>query len=208
MAKKKIEKTEGSGRLVRLSDFVENPENPQTVTDEAFARLVEKLKRVPEGLTAKRIAYVTDHPAGRFVVLSGNKRLRALKKLHGKDGEVPSEWFEDVSRMTEAQRREFVVTENVVEGEWVASLLVSMFTKDELARLVGDEDVAAILDALPSVQSISPNEELDVDSFRELMTFRVKLPRPDYDRAVARLDAIDANDRGAAFMRLVKGDAQ
>ena len=51
--------------LMRLSDFVENPDNPQTITDRAFDRLIEKVERIPSGLTAKRIAYVTDHPAGK-----------------------------------------------------------------------------------------------------------------------------------------------
>ena len=77
--------------LMRLADFVENPDNPQTVTDRAFDRLVAKLERVPAGLTAKRIAYVTDHPAGKFVVLSGNKRLRALRRIHGDDFAAPGD---------------------------------------------------------------------------------------------------------------------
>ena len=151
----------------RLGDFVENPDNPQTVSDRAFDRLVEKLKRIPTGLTAKRIAYVTDHAAGKYVVLSGNKRLRALKQIYGDDYDAPSDWFQDITAMSPDQRREFIVTANVVEGDWVASMLVSMFPKDELTRLMDDADVAAILADIPSVQQIAENKEVDQDEFAD-----------------------------------------
>ena len=192
----------------RLGDFVENPDNPQTVSDRAFDRLVEKLKRIPTGLTAKRIAYVTDHAAGKYVVLSGNKRLRALKKIHGDDYAAPVDWFQDITAMSPDQRREFIVTANVVEGDWVASMLVAMFPKDELARLMDDADVAAILADIPSVQQIAENKEVDQDEFADAMEFKVKLTPSDRDRAVAVLDEINPNDMGAAFMSLLKGGAQ
>ena len=193
--------------LMRLSDFVENPDNPQTVTDCAFDRLVAKLERVPSGLTAKRIAYVTDHPAGKFVVLSGNKRLRALKRIHGDDFAAPGDWFQDITPMSPDQRREFIVTANVVEGEWVASMLVSMFSKDELARLMDDADVSAILADLPAGQQIAENQEVDSDSFGDAMEFKVKLTEADRDKAVQVLDEIDADDMGAAFMKLIRGES-
>ena len=190
---------------MRLSDFVENPDNPQTITDSAFDRLIEKVKRVPSGLTAKRIAYVTDHAAGKFVVLSGNKRLRALKRIYGDDAEVPAEWFQDITAMTADQRRQFVVTANVVEGKWIAEILLEMFPKDELARLMDDSDVSAILADLPSVQQVAENEEIDAESFEDEMELKVKLTPSDRDKVVRVLDGINPNDRGAAFMALIEG---
>ena len=78
---------------VSLARFAENPENPQTVTAENFARLVEKVRRLPEGLKANSIAFVRDDPRapGLCMVISGNKRLRALKAIYGDAGEVPAE---------------------------------------------------------------------------------------------------------------------
>lgn len=78
---------------MRLADFRENPDNPSKATPEELDRLAGKLKRVPLGLTAMRIAYVTDDPAGGKMVISGNKRLRVLKKAYGDDAELPDEWF-------------------------------------------------------------------------------------------------------------------
>lgn len=128
MKKKKI-------TTVRLGDFVENPDNPRTISDEAFARLVEKLKAVPDGLTAMRIAYVTDHPAGARVVLSGNTRRRALKKIRGANGEAPAEWFQDITSMTEEQRRKFIVAANKSDGEWDLDALLEQYDADELGEL-------------------------------------------------------------------------
>jgi len=190
------------GGKMRLSDFVENPDNPQTITDQAFDRLLGKVERIPSGLTAKRIAYVTDHAAGKYVVLSGNKRLRALKRLHGDDAEVPAEWFQDITSMSEDQRREFIVTANVVEGRWIAKLLTSMYDKDELARLMDDADVAAILADLPAVQQVAENQEVD-PAFADVMELKIKLTAADRDKAVEVLDGINADDMGAALMTLI-----
>lgn len=189
--------------LMRLSDFVENPDNPQTITDRAFDRLIEKVERIPIGLTAKRIAYVTDNAAGKYVVLSGNKRLRVLKRLYGDDAEVSADWFQDITSMSKDQRDEFIVTANVVEGKWIASMLVSMFPKDELLRLMDDVDVTAILADLPAVQQVAENSEVDQDSFADLMELKVKLTPADRDKAVAVLDEINPDDMGAAFMSLI-----
>ena len=190
------------GGKMRLSDFVENPDNPQTITDQAFDRLLGKVERIPSGLTAKRIAYVTDHAAGKYVVLSGNKRLRALKRLHGDDAEVPAEWFQDITSMSEDQRREFIVTANVVEGRWIAKLLTSMYDKDELARLMDDADVAAILADLSAVQQVAENQEVD-PAFADVMELKIKLTAADRDKAVEVLDGINADDMGAALMTLI-----
>lgn len=159
-------------------------------------------------MTAKRIAYVTDHAAGKFVVLSGNKRLRALKQIYGADAEVPAEWFQDITAMTADQRRQFVVTANVVEGKWIAEILLEMFPKDELARLMDDSDASAILADLPSVQQVAENEEIDAESFEDEMELKVKLTPSDRDKVVRVLDGINPNDRGAAFMALVEGGAK
>lgn len=70
----------------------ENPKNPSKATEEQLQRLADKLKRVPLGLTAMRIAYVVDEN-GKKMVISGNKRLRVLKKAYGEDAELPDNYF-------------------------------------------------------------------------------------------------------------------
>ena len=117
---------------MNLNELRENPNNPSKCTDEQLNRLVEKLKRVPLGLKAMRIAYVTDDPDGGKMVISGNKRLRALKLIYGEDAELPDENFQDVTDMSPAQRHEFIVTANTSDGEWDLSKLFTQYDMSEL----------------------------------------------------------------------------
>lgn len=133
---------------MRLGQFRENPQNPSKATEEQLERLAGKLKRVPLGLTAMRIAYVTDDPGGGKMVISGNKRLRVLKKAYGEDGEVPDEWFQDVTDMSEAERHEFIVTANVSDGDWDLDKLFEQYDPSLLEDLMGSEEVDQLLRAV------------------------------------------------------------
>ena len=136
MTKKTISKIKVSGdvQLVSLADFIENPDNPQTIEEREFAKLVKSVKSFPQMLAVRQIAYITDAPEsnGKCVVLGGNKRLRALKQIHGDDGRVPAEWFADITNLDAEQRREFLVKDNVQAGEWDAEKLLAQFNDKEL----------------------------------------------------------------------------
>ncbi len=149
---------------VKLSDFTENPDNPQRVSEEAFLRLVGKLKRVPDGLNAQRIAYVTDDPRGARLVLSGNKRLRALRQIYGAEGLVPASWFEDITGMSLAERHEFIIDANVQEGEWDAEKLLAQYGGQELGELVGEETLAKILKDLPKAEENAEEDSATEDA--------------------------------------------
>lgn len=142
---------------MKLSELIENPNNPSVATDEQLERLANKLKRVPLGLTAMRIAYVNDPSTGKKMVISGNKRLRVLKKAHGEDAEVPDEWFQDVTAMSEAERHEFIVTANVSDGDWDIDKLLEQYDKSEFEDL-------GIADVLLKVPTTDIN---DLDEFFE-----------------------------------------
>lgn len=147
----------------KLSEFVENPDNPQTITDEAFQRLIEKIKKNPDGLRANRIAFVTDHPAGKRVVLSGNKRLRALKVLRGTDATAPADWFQDITAMTEQDRKEFLVNANINEGDWDIDKLMQQFDVDELKPLIGDDQLSKMIGGSDENQTEGKTEKENID---------------------------------------------
>lgn len=92
-----------------------------------------------------RIAYVTDDPGGGKMVISGNKRLRVLKRAYGEDAELPDEYFQDVTAMSEAERHEFIVTANVSDGEWDLDMLLEQYGKVELEDFIGKEDLDELL---------------------------------------------------------------
>ena len=112
---------------MKLNELRENPNNPSKCSEQELERLAGKLKRVPLGLTAMRIAYITDDPDGGKMVISGNKRLRVLKRAYGDDAELPDEYFQDVTAMSEAERHEFIVSANVSDGEWDLDMLLQQY---------------------------------------------------------------------------------
>lgn len=130
---------------MKLSELYENPDNPSIGTDEDIKRLDGKLKRVPKGLKAMRIAYVTDGPQPGKMVISGNKRLRVLKEQYGQDADLPDEYFQDVTEMSEAERHEFIVTANISDGHWDAKKLLEQYDTSELKDLMENEEIDKLI---------------------------------------------------------------
>ena len=159
---------------MNLNDFEVNPDNPRVASEADIERLVGKLKRVPDGLRAMRIAYVTDMVKGKKIVLSGNTRLQALRKLYP-DGECPDEWFEDITSMSEAERHEFIVSANVNDGNWDIDKLLQeydrgeledYFKDDDLTKLLGDKDdwdqIDEIVDEIEPPDSAKPRKYVKI----------------------------------------------
>ena len=202
-------------KKVKLSEFVENPDNPQTVTDDRFKALVEKLRRNPNGLKADRIAYVTDNPAGKYVVLSGNKRLRALKEIYGPGGQVDAEWFQDITGMSEDERSEFIVSANVNEGKFDADKMLKLYDKDELKSWMGAEAVdqlIAITEAGPAQPDGGAGSGSDAGDGSEepgdgTVELRIKLSSDDYERAVLFLRA-NGGSMEKRFMEVIRDHAK
>ena len=201
---------------ILLSSLVENPDNPSAASDEVFARLVEKIRRNPDGLAANRIAYITDDSrfAGKKLVLSGNKRLRALNQIASEgglildgepkispDGAIPAEWTEDITSMTTEQRRIYLVAANVVEGEWDAALLKEMYTPEELAPLIGDD---ALDNLLAEVQTSELGQDA-ADHDSETVELAIALPAEDYRHAYLALVSHN-EDIGRALMEIVDAE--
>lgn len=102
-----------------LSKLKPNPSNPRTIKKEEFERLKNKIKQFPEMLEKRPIVYDGD------IVLGGNQRLQAVKDLV-KDGfEVKESYFADATDWTQEQKRQFVITDNISDGEWDYDVLAN-----------------------------------------------------------------------------------
>ena len=149
---------------MKLREFRENPNNPSKATESEIERLAGKLKRVPLGLTAMRIAYVTDDKDGGKMVISGNKRLRVLKKMYGDDAELPDDYFQDVTAMSEAERHEFIVSANISDGEWDLDLLLQQYDAGELNALMGRDTLEKLLAESAQGEPPPPPPPKDLES--------------------------------------------
>lgn len=98
--------------IVSVSKIKANPSNPRVLRDEKFAKLKQSIQDFPDMLNYRAIVAVTDTD-GKYMVLGGNMRLRALQELGIK--EVPVMLAD---HWTEEQRREFIIKDNMGFGEW------------------------------------------------------------------------------------------
>ena len=190
---------------MKLKDFVENPGNPQTVTDDAFEKILRFVRNNPDGLKADRIAYVTDHAAGKYVVLSGNKRLRALKFIYGDDYDAPDDYFQDVTSMTLDQRDDFIVNANVNDGRFDVDKLLAQYDRQELSGWVGEDKLAQLIDVVESSQGEPAESESGAASEAvKLVELCIVMSLDDYKFATKRLRAV-SDDMAAAFMEVIRG---
>lgn len=121
MAKKEVKAV-----VVPLSSIKPNPSNPRTLRDEKFLKLRKSLEDFPDMLNYRAIVAVTDTD-GKYMVLGGNMRLRALQDLKVKDVPVML-----ADHWTEEQRREFIIKDNVGFGEWDWEQLANEWDSNQL----------------------------------------------------------------------------
>ena len=112
---------------VPVAQIKANPSNPRVLRDEKFVKLKESIQSFPDMLNYRGIVAVTDTD-GKFMVLGGNMRLRAIQDIGIK--EVPVMLAD---HWTEEQRREFIIKDNVGFGEWDWEQLANEWDAGELS---------------------------------------------------------------------------
>ena len=192
---------------MKLSELVENPDNPQEITDAAFEKVVRFVRENPIGLTADRIAYVTDHPAGKRVVLQGNKRLRALKLIYGETAEVPDEWFQDITSMSEDQRNEFVVDANVNDGKIDAGKLLAKYDREKLEEWISADKIGELIAVVESSPSAPASASGKAAETVKLVEFKLALSSADFKRATEYLRK-RSDDMSVALMEVINARSQ
>lgn len=113
---------------VPINKIVPNPHNPCVLRDDKFHKLKKSLSDFPEMLDKRPIVAVTQED-GRYMVLGGNMRLRAMKDMGLKEAPImlADEW-------TEEQRREFVIKDNLSFGEWDTEQLVNEWDVEAISQ--------------------------------------------------------------------------
>ena len=93
---------------VKITEVKANPNNPRTIKDEKFKKLVQSIEGFPQMLSLRPIVVNDD-----MVVLGGNMRLKACKEAGLK--EVP---IIKASDLSDEQQKEFIIKDNVGFGDW------------------------------------------------------------------------------------------
>ena len=109
---------------VKISKVKGNPNNPRIIKNDKFKKLVKSIQEFPEMLKLRPIVVDED-----FMVLGGNMRLKASKEAGLKEV-----WIEVAEGLTEEQKKEFIVKDNVGFGEWEWDMLANEWDSVQLAE--------------------------------------------------------------------------
>ena len=109
---------------VKISKVKGNPNNPRIIKNDKFKKLVKSIQEFPEMLKLRPIVVDED-----MIVLGGNMRLRASK-----DAGLKEVWIDIAEGLTEEQKKEFIVKDNVGFGEWEWDMLANEWDSVQLAE--------------------------------------------------------------------------
>tara|TARA_R100000655_G_scaffold814_3_gene3358 strand:+ start:38 stop:565 length:528 start_codon:yes stop_codon:yes gene_type:complete len=153
---------------VKLSKVKGNPSNPRIIKNDKFKKLVKSIKEFPEMLKLRPI--VVDE---NYMVLGGNMRLKASKEAGLKEV-----WIEVAEGLTEEQKKEFIVKDNVGFGEWEWDMLANEWDSVQLADW--GLDVWQNEDDIQDIEEItdfseSENFIIKCDNNKQLKELQLKL---------------------------------
>lgn len=107
---------------VKIGEVKNNPQNPRLIKDDKFRKLVKSIFEFPQMLELRPIVVDENN-----IVLGGNMRLKACKEAGLKDVFIVK-----AENLTEEQKQEFIVKDNVGFGEWDWDMLANEWDVDKL----------------------------------------------------------------------------
>lgn len=111
----------------KLSEYRINDSNPRFISQDKLERLKKSINGFPKMMSVRPIV-VDDNN----VVLGGNMRFRALQELGYT--EVDSEWIKQITELTDEQKKEFIIKDNVGFGSWDWEVLSNEWNVDDLSN--------------------------------------------------------------------------
>lgn len=111
--------------MKKLSDYKLNDSNPRNISAQKLDKLKKSIQSLPQMMEVRPIVVDADG-----VVLGGNMRYRALRELGYY--EVPDDWVQKLEDLTEEQKKEFTIKDNVGFGVWDWDILANEWDSDEL----------------------------------------------------------------------------
>ena len=117
---------------MEINKIKPNPDNPRHIKDDKFKKLCESIKKFPKMMELRPMVVDNDG-----VILGGNMRYKALRELGYT--EIPDEWVKRAEDLTEEEKKQFIVKDNMPFGEWNFDELANQFEVDDLLEWGFDE---------------------------------------------------------------------
>jgi hypothetical protein len=180
-------------QIVPIDSIKINPDNPRTIRDDSLKKLIKSIREFPEMLSLRPIIIDADN-----MILGGNMRFEACKQAGLK--EVP---VLKADKFTKEQKKEFIIKDNVSNGEWDIDKLINEWD----VELLNEWDLKEIKNMISSNSiGLSGSNEIDTDGIEDEMTLKITLNEADYYKAVEILRSINDNF-GIALMVLINDKA-
>jgi len=107
---------------VKINSIKTNPKNPRLIKDDKFKKLVKSIKEFPQMLELRPIVVDENN-----IILGGNMRHKACIEAGLKEV-----YIVQAKDLTELQKDEFIVKDNVGFGEWDWDILANEWDTDKL----------------------------------------------------------------------------
>jgi len=141
-----------------------NPNNPRIIKDHKFKQLVKSIQDFPQMLELRPIVIDENN-----IVLGGNMRLKAC--IEAGLSEVP---VIHANNLTEEQKKEFIVKDNVGFGEWDWDDLANNWEVEQLT------DWGLDIPNFDAEGFTEKNKELSLDDITDLMSITLKYTEEEY----------------------------
>tara|TARA_R110001632_G_scaffold9919_1_gene37551 strand:+ start:2220 stop:2771 length:552 start_codon:yes stop_codon:yes gene_type:complete len=158
---------------IKISKIKSNLKNPRLIKDQKFKNLVKSIKEFPEMLKLRPIVVDENN-----IILGGNMRYKAsieagLKEIYAIQAD----------NLSEDQKKEFIIKDNVGFGEWDWDILANEFDNKELNEWGLDvwqtDDDIELEDFF--------NEEIDLEE-KDSNKITLEYTKEDYDIVIAAFD--------------------
>jgi hypothetical protein len=155
---------------VKISEIHANKNNPRIIKDDKFRKLVKSIQDFPQMLEIRPIVVDEDN-----IVLGGNMRLKACKEAGLKEVYIIK-----ADNLTEEQKHEFIVKDNVGFGEWDWDSLANEWDVEKLEEwgldlpvFKNDEtelkDLSSTIDNLYRIEIVCKDEEHQENTYNKLI---------------------------------------
>jgi len=157
-------------KLVKINSIKTNPKNPRLIKDDKFKKLVKSIKEFPQMLELRPIVVDENN-----IILGGNMRHKACIEAGLKEV-----FIVQAKDLTELQKDEFIVKDNVGFGEWDWDILANEWDTEKLTDWGLDlpifkddenelKDLSSTIDNLYRIEIICKDEEHQENSYNKLI---------------------------------------
>ena len=155
---------------VKINSIKTNPKNPRLIKDDKFKKLVNSIKEFPQMLELRPIVVDENN-----IILGGNMRHKACIEAGLKEV-----YIVQAKDLTEQQKDEFIVKDNVGFGEWDWDILANEWDTDKLTDWGLDipifkdaenelKDLSSTIDNLYRIEIVCKDEEHQENSYNKLI---------------------------------------